>query len=409
MLEAEVIGMRLKRISGALCMLVAAVLFSGCGDQGWVRVSPDGQYATIVRQPPDAPADSADLELALYHIDRRQTTPIVRFSLDENSPHAGWIWNCQWTPDSRAICFTWLHATDSPETETTLSENGENSPTETAQTSNAKYSLMLYEVASGRLVKLPIAVDAPRWSADGKHLMGLSADEEQPSIHIYRTDTWVCTQQIRIPTEYYDKVVAWDWAHWLRSDPPMAVVHLGTVDSQISGDLFRVEWVVSPPARLGNLYLLRGTQLIPLTTTGDVQAFWVDKSGVVMRWARVEHGKFLAVFERPLQGGAPRRLALIPNDTLPANARVDQTYYRFSPDGQRLAWYTDEGFYVLDIATGVVHTLNAYTPKVVKQGALQEMGLASPVGFDWRDGETLVIQRDTGQLELHSVRVVESL
>jgi hypothetical protein len=391
--------MRLKRMSIALCMLVAAVLFSGCGDQGWVRVSPDGQYVTVVRQPPDAPADSADPELALYHIDRRETTPIVRF-LDKNSPYAGWVYNCQWTPDSRAVCFTRLHPEESPEAEATPSENGENSPAETAQTSNPKYSLVLYEVASGRLMELPIAVEAPRWSADGKSLMGLGGDEEQPSILIYRTDTWVCTQQIRIPTEYYDKVVAWDWAHWLRSDPPMAVVHLGTVDSQISGDL--LWWVLSPPARLGNLYLLRGTQLIPLTTTGDVQAFWVDKSGVVMRWARVKHGKFLAVFERPLQGGAPRRLALIPNDTLPANARVDQTYYRFSPDGQRLAWYTDEGFYVLDIATGVVHTLNAYTPKVVKQGALQKMGLASPFGFDWRDAETLVIQRGE-QLELHTV------
>jgi hypothetical protein len=385
-------------------MLVAAVLFSGCGDQGWVRVSPDGQYVTIVRRPPDAPADSADLELALYHIDRRETTPIVRFSLDENSPHAGWVNNCQWTPDSRAVCFTRLHPEESPEAEATPSENGDATPADTAQTSDSKYSLMLYEIASGRLTELPISVQAPRWSADGKYLMGLSDDEEPPSIHIYRTDTWVCTQQIRIPREYYDKVVVWDWAHWLRSDPPMAVVHLGTVDSQISGDL--LWWVVSPPARLGNLYLLRGTQLIPLTTTGDVQAFWVDKSGVVMRWARVEHGKFLAVFERPLQGGAPRRLALIPNNTLSANARVDQTYYRFSPDGQRLAWYTDEGFYVLDIATGVVHTLNAHAPKTVKQGALQEMRLASPVGFDWRDAETLVIQRDTGQLELHSVRAL---
>jgi hypothetical protein len=408
MLESEVIGMRLKRMSGALCMLVAAVLFSGCGDQGWVRTSPDGQYVTIVRQPPDAPADSATLELALYHIDRRQTTPIVRF-LDKNSPYAGWVYNCQWTPDSRAVCFTWIQAKGSPETETTPSESGDATPAETDQTSNSEHSLMLYEIASGRLTELSISVQAPRWSADGKYLMGLGGDEEQPSIHIYRTDTWVCTQQIRIPKEYYDKVVAWDWAHWLRSDPPMAVVHLGAVDSQISGDLFRAEWVVSPSARLGNLYLLRGTQLIPLTTSGDVQAFWVDKSGVVMRWARVEHEKFLAVFERPLQGGAPRRLALIPNETLPANAEHDETYYRFSPDGQRLAWYADEGFYVLDIATGVVHTLNAYTPKVVKQGVLQKMGLASLLGFDWRDAETLVIQRDTGQLELHSVRVLNPL
>jgi hypothetical protein len=407
MLEAEVIGMRLKRMSIALCMLVAAVLFSGCGDQGWVRVSPDGQYVTIVRQPPDAPADSADLELALHHIDRRQTTPIVRFSLDEGSPHAGWVNNCQWTPDSRAVCFSWLHPEESPEAEATPSENGDATPAETDQTSNSKLGLMLYEIATGRLTELPISVQAPRWSADGKYLMGLSNDEEPPSLHIYRTDTWVCTQQVRIPREYYDKVVVWDWAHWVRSEPPRVVICLGATPSSVNVRGSSLE--IDPAKRCGNLYLLQGDQLIPLTTSGDVQAFWVDKSGVVMRWARVEHEKFLAVFERPLQGGAPRRLALIPNETLPANARVDQTYYRFSPDGQRLAWYTDEGFYVLDIATGVVHTLNAYAPKVVKQGALQKMGLASPFGFDWRDAETLVIQRDTGQLELHSVRVLNLL
>ncbi len=389
--------MRLKRMSVALCMLVAAVLFSGCGDQGWVRVSPDGQYVTIVRKPPDAPADSYDAELALYHIDRRQTTPIVRFSLDEGSPHAGWVNNCQWTPDSRAVCFSWLRAEAPTDTQATPSENGDATPADTAQTSDSKYSLMLYEVASGRLMELTIAVEAPRWSADGRYLIGIG---EEDTLHIYRTDSWVCAQRLPIPEDYYDNAVTWDWAHWLQSDPPRVVIHLGAAEF-----LDTKSWR-GPQVRRGNLYLLRGTQLIPLTTTGDVQAFWVDKSCVVMRWARVEHGKFLAVFERPLQGGAPRRLALIPNDTLPANARVDQTYYRFSPDGQRLAWYTDEGFYVLDIATGVVHTLNAYTPKVVKQGALQKMGLASPFGFDWRDAETLIIQRDAGQLELHSVRAL---
>jgi len=57
---------------------------------------------------------------------------------------------------------------------------------------------------------------------------------------------------------------------------------------------------------------------------------------------------------------------------------------------------------VLDIATGVVHTLNAYTPKTVKRGALLEMDSAGVAGFDWRDAETLVIQRG-GHLELHTV------
>ena len=399
--------MRFTRVLNAFAALLTGMLLLGCIiPMGWVRTSPDGQYVTIVRKPPDAPADSYDAELALYHIDRRQTTPIVRFSLDEGSPHAGWVNNCQWTPDSRAVCFSWLHV-EPANAEATPSENGDATPADTAQTSDSKYSLMLYEIASGRLTELPISVQSPRWSADGKYLMGLGGDEEQPSILIYRTDTWVCTQQIRIPKDYYDKVVVWDWAYWVQSDPPAAVVQLGAVSSLRSAQWDG--WIFSPQVRCGNLYLLRGAQLVPLTTTGDVQAFWVDKSGVVMRWARVEHGEFLAVFERPLQGGAPRRLSLIPNKTLSANARPDETYYRFSPDGQRLAWYTDEGFYVLDIATGVVHTLNAYTPKTVKQGALQKMGLASPFGFDWRDGETLVIQRDTGQLELYSVRVLNPL
>ena len=392
MLESEAIGMRVKRISTAVCLAIAAVLFAGCGDQGWVRVSPDGQYVTVVRQPPDAPADSADIELALYQIDRRQTTPIVRFSLDANSPHAGWVYNCQWTPDSRAVCFTW-RLEGSPDAEASPSEDSATSPEDSAQTPASKPRLMLYEIASGRLLELPIAVDAPRWSADGKYLIGLG---EEDTLHIYRTDSWVCAQRLPIPEDYYDDAVTRDWAHWLQSDPPRVVIHLGTAGYLDAESCWGLK------VRRGNLYLLRGAQLIPLTTTGDVQAFWVDKSGVVVRWARVEHEKFLAVFERPLQGGVPRRVALIPNETLEANARVDQTYYRFSPDGQRLAWYADEGFYVLDIATGVVHTLNAYTPKTVNQGALLEMDSAGVAGFDWRDAETLVIQRG-GHLELHTV------
>jgi len=382
--------MRLKRMSIALCMLVAAVLFSGCGDQGWVRVSPDGQYVTIVRKPPDAPDGSIDTELALYHIDRREITPIVRFSLDSNSPYNSWVRNCQWTPDSRAVCFAWL---ESPDAKVTSSENSEQPAADAVQTSESKSGLMLYEIASGRLVRLPIAVEAPRWSTDGNYLIGLG---EEDTLHIYRTDSWVCAQRLPIPKDYYDDAVIWDWAHWLQSDPLRVVIHLGTEGYLDPESLW------GPKVRRGDLYLLRGAQLIPLTTTGDVQAFWVDRSGVVMRWARVEHEKFLAVFERPLQGGAPRRLVLIPNETLEANAEAEDTYYRFSPDGQRLAWYTDEGFYVLDIATGAVHTLNAYAPKTVKQGTLFEMGLASPIGFDWRDAETLVLQRG-GLLELHTV------
>jgi hypothetical protein len=84
----------------------------------------------------------------------------------------------------------------------------------------------------------------------------------------------------------------------------------------------------------------------------------------VLRWARVQPGKFLAVFERPLQGGAPRRIALVPYATIPGDAQVyEETFYRFSPDGQRLAWCTDYGVSVLEIATGVIRTLHAHKPK----------------------------------------------
>lgn len=50
-----------------------------------------------------------------------------------------------------------------------------------------------------------------------------------------------------------------------------------------------------------------------------------------------------------MYGGTPRRLVQIPHTTLKADADYDDTYYRFSPEGDKLAWYTDEGFYVLDL------------------------------------------------------------
>lgn len=77
-------------------------------------------------------------------------------------------------------------------------------------------------------------------------------------------------------------------------------------------------------------------------------------------------------------------------------AHPDTTYYRFSPDGQKLAWYTEDNFYVLEIATGVVHTLNARALPDTKTGVL----------FDWRDSETLVVQRGLGLLETHTVRTL---
>lgn len=374
--------MPLKRVCLAVCVGVATVLLTGCGDPGWVQVSPNGDYVTVVRKPPDAPANSEELELELHHIDRRTTTPIFRFSRDEKSSNAGWVYNVQWTPDSRALCFSWLPF-ESPDAEGSSAANDAR-PTETVQPTEFQPRLMLYEVASGQLTQLPISVHAPRWSPDGRLLIGVG---EEDTLCIYRTDTWNCTQRIPISEGEFTGVVVWEWAHWLQTTPPKAVVHLGVMSD---------EPLLARRARRGNLFILHKEQLMPLTTSGDVQAFWVDRTGVVVRWVRVQHKKFLAVYERPLQGTAARRIALIPHTVLPADAHPDTTYYRFSPDGQKLAWYTEDNFYVLEIATGVVHTLNARALPDTKIEVL----------FDWRDSETLVVQRGLGLLETHTVRTL---
>lgn len=270
---------------------------------------------------------------------------------------------------------------ESPDAEVPSAANDAHSA-EAVQPTESRPRLMLYEVASRQLTQLPISVHAPRWSADGRLLIGVG---EEDTLYIYRTDSWDALQRIPIPQDDFTEVMVWEWAHWLQTTPPKAVIHLGVVSH---GSL--------RARRKGNLFMLQQGQLTPLTTTGDVQAFWVDRTGVVLRWVRVEPKKFLAVFERPLQGTQVRRIAFIPHTVLPADAHPYATYYRFSPDGRRLAWYTKDNFYVLEIATGVVHTLNAR--------ALPDTDLG--VSFDWRDSETLVIQRSLELLEIHAVRTL---
>lgn len=145
--------MRLKRLIVGLLALLTAVLFSGCGEWGWVRVSPDGQFTTVARKPPDAPEDSPEIELAIYHLERRQTVPVFRFSLDDRSPLAGWVYNCQWTPDSRGM-LQWLRR---------AADGAPTTDGDSAEATDAKYEhkVMLYEVATGRLQELPIEANAP--------------------------------------------------------------------------------------------------------------------------------------------------------------------------------------------------------------------------------------------------------
>ncbi|MDM7461142.1 MAG: hypothetical protein P3X24_005765, partial [bacterium] len=146
-----------------------------------------------------------------------------------------------------------------------------------------------------------------------------------------------------------------------------------------------------------------GGQMVPFTTTHDVLAFWVDATNTVVRWARVKHQGYLAVFERSVYGGAPKRLVLIPHAEVPVSAEVHKTYFRFSPNGDKLAWYNPEGLYVLDIPNGAVRRLTAMSGREARGGVLQQFEDDSSVGFDWRGNETLVIQRGL-DLETLSVR-----
>jgi len=370
---------------------------SGCGDQGWVRVSPDGKYTTLIREV-KLSEEEGYLELLLYDFERHETTLIARFSPDGRPKlPLGWVMNCQWTPDSRALSFV---ATESEETPS------ENAPALSVQESEAldeaqpsRRYLMLYERASRKLLRLPIeSPSAANWSRDGKYL--IVYDEQSETISVYRSGVWTRVGSVEVPSAYYDRVVSWEWAVLLSDAPLGALVLLGdTVSRAQWGDTNFVE----EGARQGNLYLLREGRLTPFTTSNDVQAFWVDDAQSIVRWVRVKHGEYLAVFERTLHGDAPRRLILIPHPTHKSDAKAHSTYYRFSPGGDKLAWYTDEGFYVLDIARGVVRTLHTAQSKSAQGGIVSELETLGFYGFDWRDNESLVIQRGD-DLEMVSVR-----
>ncbi|MCS7300774.1 MAG: hypothetical protein NZ556_04385 [Fimbriimonadales bacterium] len=387
--------MRLTRIAGMLSSLTLLVWLSGCGDQGWVRVAPDGRSVTIVRAGEVSKGETY-AELALYDLDRNTTTPIARFDLGHESPLPfDRVYNCQWMPDSRALSFIALE-----EVPSTPSEPVPDAEAEVASASQEqRRSLMLYEVASRNLLRLPIELPtAANWSRDGKYL--IVYHDGTDTIAVYRADTWTRIGAVKVPDEYNDDIFVWEWAVLLADAPPSALVLLGGTTVVVHRDN------PSHPAdlaRAGDLYLWRGEHLTPFTTSDDVQAFWVDPTRSVVRWVRVKHQEFLAVHERHLHGGAPKRLILIPHITLKADARRDCTYYRFSPNGDRLAWYAEDSFYVLEIPTGIVRRLSTARPKEARGGIVSALETAKTVGFDWRDDETLVVQRGA-ELELVSLR-----
>ncbi|MCS6919249.1 MAG: hypothetical protein NZM28_05725, partial [Fimbriimonadales bacterium] len=160
--------MRLVKLAGMLSSLFLAMWLSGCGDQGWVRVAPDGRSVTIVRSV-EVSDDEEYAELALYDFERDTTTPIVRFDPESESPlPLGWLYNCQWTPDSRALSFIALENEPPTPSEPVPDAEAEADPASQEQ----RPSLMLYEVASRKLLRLPIeSPTAANWSRDGKYLI----------------------------------------------------------------------------------------------------------------------------------------------------------------------------------------------------------------------------------------------
>ncbi|MFN7018766.1 MAG: hypothetical protein ACK4RG_05765 [Fimbriimonadales bacterium] len=391
--------MRRLKIVGALVCLAAALSLSGCGDQGWVRVSPDGKYATVVI-PQEISDEEKYAELSLYDLDRNTITPIARFALETQAPSTIpflWIANCQWMPDSRALSFIAIEVPPSEPTPTTDSIDEKDCGTE-----EASYRVILYELGSGMLKRLPIEEPAAaQWSRDGKYL--IVYHENNDTIAVYRAETWVRVAALEVPDDYYDNIISWEWAAMLAETPMSMLVLLGGTARQVSSKTTDDSCWYSDTVRVGNLYLVRGGQMVPFTTTQDVLAFWVDATQTVVRWARVKHENYIAVFERSVYGGAPKRLALLPHAEVPVNAEDDETYFRFSPNGDKLAWYDSEGLYVLDIPSGVVHRLTAASARNARGGVLQQFEDDSPVGFDWRGNETLVIQRGL-DLETLSVR-----
>ncbi|MFN4032127.1 MAG: hypothetical protein ACK4ME_00655 [Fimbriimonadales bacterium] len=378
---------------------MAALALSGCGDQGLVRVSPDDKYATVAI-PHEISDDEMYWELCLYDLDRDTITPITQFSWDTQTVSTIpflWIANCQWAPDSRALSFIATAAASSdPTPETNREDESGNSPEETPTW------VMLYELGSGILKRLPIEEPAAaQWSRDGKYLMVYHQNDN--TIAVYETNTWVRVAALEVPKDYYDEIVSWEWATILTETPMSMLALLGEskkqTSSEMTGDL---RWS-SDTLRFGDLYLVRGGQMVPFTTTRDVMAFWVDATNTVVRWARVKHENYIAVLERSVYGGAPKRLALIPHAEIPASANAYETYYRFSPNGDKLAWYDPKGLYVLDISSGKVHRLISVSALEARGGVTQEFAHDAVTGFDWRGNETLVIQRELN-LETLSVR-----
>jgi dipeptidyl aminopeptidase/acylaminoacyl peptidase len=347
---------RVAQIGALVCLLVFGLFVLGClSGIGWVRVSPDKRYVTVVVPVSEPVDEDTEWELRVLDLQTRATIPVRRFKMGQD-----WFAACQWSPDSQKLVFYGEERGSDP--------------------------LYLFDVATRELELLPIEEVGPAvWSPDGQYLLvacrsndaSPNANETRLRLNWHRTSDWSKVHSVELPASSIGSLL--EWGYVLPDEPFSAIVHLDD----------------------GNLYRVRDRVITPLTTTGDVKAFWISPQERRLRWVRARPESFLAVFERRLDTGAVKRLVLLePNDAL-----VHQnSAYRFSPNGERLAWEAEEQVLILTIPNKEVRWLGRKLIQKAQKASPRrdsveiftdvEIFTEMPtLGFDWQNDDTLLILR----------------
>jgi hypothetical protein len=339
---------RVAQIGVLVCLLVFGLFVLGClSGIGWVRVSPDKHYVTVVVPVSEPVDEDTEWELRVLDLQTHEMIPVRRFE-------GSFIAACQWSPDSQKLVFYCEEKGSDP--------------------------LYLFDVTTRELKPLPIEEVGPAiWSSDGQYLLvayplsnaSSNAGKTRLRLNWHRTSDWSKVHSVELPASSIGSLL--EWGYVLPDEPFSAIVHLDD----------------------GNLYHVRDSVATPLTTTGDVRAFWISPQEKRLRWVRARPESFLAVFERRLDTGAVKRLVLLePNDAL-----VHQnSAYRFSPNGERLAWEAKDQVYILTISSREVRWLGGKSVQKAQRASHRENSIEistemPTLGFDWQNDDTLLILR----------------
>jgi hypothetical protein len=245
---------RVAQIGVLVCLLVFGLFVLGClSGIGWVRVSPDRRYVTVVVPVSEPVDEDTEWELRVLDLQTHEMIPVRRFE-------GSFIAACQWSPDSQKLVFYCEEKGSDP--------------------------LYLFDVTTRELKPLPIEEVGPAiWSSDGQYLLvayplsnaSSNAGKTRLRLNWHRTSDWSKVHSVELPASSIGSLL--EWGYVLPDEPFSAIVHLDD----------------------GNLYHVRDSVATPLTTTGDVRAFWISPQEKRLRWVRARPESFLAVFERRLE------------------------------------------------------------------------------------------------------------